>query len=344
METVNGPSVLGPVPFADVCGARPDPVATMPNKPDGEDDSATAASALPSGIARVLRCYQGAWLAEEWVPGIVAIQQGSFVPRRGDVVLASQPKCGTTWLKALAFATMARRAHPPSNAGHPLLRLNPHDCVPFMDMLFADGATGSRKMDALPSPRIMNTHMHHALLPASISDNPDCKIIYICREPKDMLVSLWQFTRKFDANLAFSDVFEHACEGVYFSGPIWDHVLGYWNASKKSPETVLFLKYEETLRDPVESVKKLARFVGQPLSPAEEEAGVAEDIVRICSFDKLKGLEVNKQAGSRYLFPNSSYFRRGEPGDWANHMTPEMARRLDAIMENKLQGSGLVFA
>ncbi|KAF8664170.1 hypothetical protein HU200_054918 [Digitaria exilis] len=213
---------------------------------------------------------------------------------------------------------MARRAHPPSNAGHPLLRLNPHDCVPFMDMLFADGATGSRKMDALPSPRIMNTHMHHALLPASISDNPDCKIIYICREPKDMLVSLWQFTRKFDANLAFSDV-----------GPIWDHVLGYWNASKKSPETVLFLKYEETLRDPVESVKKLARFVGQPLSPAEEEAGVAEDIVRICSFDKLKGLEVNK---------------RGEPGDWANHMTPEMARRLDAIMENKLQGSGLVFA
>nr|CAB3454878.1 unnamed protein product [Digitaria exilis] len=317
METANGLAIVGPVPFTDVCGARPDPVATMPNKPDGEDDSAAAAAAaLPSGISRVLRCYQGAWLASEWVPGIVAIQQGSFVPRRGDVVLASQPKCGTTWLKALAFATMARGAYPPAHdAGHPLLRLNPHDCVPFIDMLFADGggATGSRKMDALP-------------------------------EPKDMLVSLWQFTRKFDANLAFSDVFEHACEGVSFSGPIWDHVLGYWNASKKSPDTVLFLKYEEILRDPVESVKKLARFVGLPLSPAEEAAGVAEDIVRLCSFDKLKGLEVNKQAGSRYLFPNNSYFRRGEPGDWANHMTPEMARRLDAIMENKLQGSGLFFA
>jgi hypothetical protein len=159
-----------------------------------------------------------------------------------------------------------------------------------------------------------------------------------------MLVSLWHFTRRIRPNLTFSDVFEHACEGVSLSGPIWDHVLGYWNASKESPERVLFLRYEEILRDPVGNVKKLARFVGQPFSPAEEDAGVAEDIVRLCSFDKMKGLEVNKLEDSHALFPNSFYFRRGEAGDWANHMTPEMARRLDAIMEEKLRGSGLCFA
>ncbi|KAF8668659.1 hypothetical protein HU200_051838 [Digitaria exilis] len=213
---------------------------------------------------------------------------------------------------------MARGTYPPAHAEHPLLRLNPHDCVPFIDMLFADAASGRSKMDALPSPRLMATHMPHALLPASISDNPDCKIIYICREPKDMLVSVWQFTRRSNPNRAFSDV-----------GPIWDHVLGYWNASKESPGRVLFLRYEEILRDPVENVKKLARFVGQQFSPAEEQAGVIKDIVGLCSFDKLKGLEVNK---------------RGEAGDWANHMTLEMARRLDVIMEAKLQGSGLSFA
>jgi len=59
-----------------------------------------------------------------WVPGIMIVQRGLFAPRRGDVVLASVSKCGTTWLKALAFATMARGAHPPAQ---PLLRLNPHD-------------------------------------------------------------------------------------------------------------------------------------------------------------------------------------------------------------------------
>lgn len=169
METANA---VGPVPFIEICGARPDPMAP-PGESNGSED--------PSGAIRVLRWHHGTWLAQQCVPGVVAIQQGSFVPRRGDVVLASPHKCGTTWLKALAFATMARGAYPPDHAGHPLLRLNPHDCVPFMEMLFADGASGRSKMDALPSPRLMATHMHHALLPDSISDNPDCKIIYICR-------------------------------------------------------------------------------------------------------------------------------------------------------------------
>ena len=103
-----------------------------------------------------------------------------MAPRRGDVDLVTPPKCGTTWLKALAFASMARGAHPPGGAGHPLRRLNPYDCVPFMERLFAAGL-GSKVMDALPSPRLMATHMHHSILPASIADNPDCKIVYICR-------------------------------------------------------------------------------------------------------------------------------------------------------------------
>jgi hypothetical protein len=49
-----------------------------------------------------------------------------------------------------------------------------------MEILFADGSGGG-KMDALPSPRLMSTHIHHSILPASIKDNADCKIIYICR-------------------------------------------------------------------------------------------------------------------------------------------------------------------
>jgi len=36
-------------------------------------------------------------------------------------------------------------------------------------------------IEALPSPRLLSTHMHHSILPSSISKNPDCKIVYICR-------------------------------------------------------------------------------------------------------------------------------------------------------------------
>ncbi|KAF8663180.1 hypothetical protein HU200_055781 [Digitaria exilis] len=214
---------------------------------------------------------------------------------------------------------MARGAYPPAAtdaAAHSLLRLNPHQCVPFMERLFAAGEEGA--MDTLPSPRLVSTHMHHSILPTSITNNPHCKIIYICRDPKDTLVSFWHFVKKLSPKITFADY-----------GPIWDHILGYWNASKASPETVLFLRYEEMLRDPAGNVRKLAMFVGQPFSPAEEESGVVEQIVKLCSIDKLKSLEVNK---------------RGGKGDWANHMTPDMARHLDAIVEEKLSGSGLSFA
>jgi hypothetical protein len=178
------PSVLtgaAPVPFKDfVVGDSWD--AAQHDDPLALKEHGGAVSALPSNPKLRLRCYEGTWVLEPWVPGIIAIQRGGFfTPRHGDVVLASPPKCGTTWLKALAFATMARGVHPPTgHPEHPLLRLNPHDCVPFMEKLFATG-WGSKAMEALPSPRLMATHMHHSVLPASISENPHCKIVYICR-------------------------------------------------------------------------------------------------------------------------------------------------------------------
>ncbi|CAN6248397.1 unnamed protein product [Urochloa humidicola] len=354
-----------PVPFKDVVAVVGDGHTADASSPEEHAAGDATVSALPSNPKLFLRRYQGTWVLEPWVPGIVAIQRGAFAPRAGDVVLASAPKCGTTWLKAMAFAAMARGAHPPGAAGgdpgrHPLRRANPHDLVPFMEKLFAvAGGLGSKVMDALPLPRLMATHMHHSLLPASIADNPDCKIVYICREPKDMLVSMWHFSRRIRPDLELSDLVEAACEGRCLSGPIWDHVLGYWNASKASPERVLFLRYEEMLRDPVGNVVELSRFLGRPFSPAEEAAGVAMDVVRLCSFEKMKDLEVNR-AGSgsgsgssqsqllrgvrEGAFVNSSYFRRGEAGDWASHMTPEMARRLDVVMEERLSGSGFSFS
>ncbi|KAJ1258687.1 hypothetical protein BS78_10G094700 [Paspalum vaginatum] len=198
---------VGPVPFKDSAGAVPLPA-----------DSAIASR--PSDPKLWVRHFQGTWVLDTHLPGVVDICKGGFTPRRGDVLLASPPKCGTTWLKALAFATMARGVHPPGHAGHPLLRLNPHDCVPFLELLFA--AEQGSKMDALPLPRLMATHMHHSLLPSSISNNPDCKIVYICREPKDMVVSLWHFARRTGLpDTSFSDVFEAACEGMSASGPFF---------------------------------------------------------------------------------------------------------------------------
>ncbi|KAL6643009.1 hypothetical protein ACP70R_021190 [Stipagrostis hirtigluma subsp. patula] len=271
MAATNAPSAVGPAPFKDVCGAVPVPDGgSRRRRHHLERHQARARHALLPGHLGARRVGAG----HRRHPANLRAAPRRRRPRE-------PPKSGTTWLKSLAFATMARAA-PPAHPEHPLLHLNPHDCVPFMEMLIAAGC-GSQMMEALPSPRLMATHMHHSLLPASIRENSDCKIIYICREPKDMLVSMWHYGRKIVPNLLFSELFEHACEGILPTGPIWDHVLGYWNASKESPETVLFLRYEEVLHDAVNNVRKIAQFVGQPFSVAEEEAGAVMDILRLCS-------------------------------------------------------------
>ncbi|XP_020198364.1 flavonol 3-sulfotransferase-like [Aegilops tauschii subsp. strangulata] len=328
--------LVGPVPFKDLVGDDADNGAAPP---DEYDD---IVSSLPTSTTIGLRHYHGAWVSEWRVRGVISAQR-RFAPRPGDVLLGSPPKCGTTWLKALSFAVMARDAYPPAGAGHPLRRLNPHDCVPFMDELFSSGQQA--KLDALPSPRLMNTHMHHSLLPASVADNPDCKIVYVCREPKDMVVSMWHFLRGV-WRFTFAELFEWACEGKTPNGPVWEHILGYWRASRAAPERVLFLRYEEMLADPAGHVRGLARFLGRPFSAADEAVGLPASVVELCSFEALRGVSARSAgscSGSRVEFTHQSYFRKGAVGDWANHMTTDMARRFDAIVEDKLHGSGLAF-
>uniref|UniRef100_A0ACD5VD03 Uncharacterized protein n=1 Tax=Avena sativa TaxID=4498 RepID=A0ACD5VD03_AVESA len=334
MATNSAAPVVGPIPFLDTekdaHGHRQ--VSELPSK-------------LLAGIQQIsLRRYQGFWLPESWVPAAVSIQH-RFKPRPDDVIISSLPKCGTTWLVALAFATMARHAYPPSAADHPLLCLNPHQCIAFLEGVFLGGPAREERLEALPSPRLVNTHMPHALLPQSLVDCGS-RVVYICREPKDMVVSMWHYLRTVHPELSLQDTLDSVCDGASRCGPFWDHALGYWRASTASPDSrVLFLRYEELLRDPASNVKRLAQFVGQPFSPAEEEAGVLADVVRLCSLDNLRSLDVNKTGivGPLLKTPRKALFRKGVAGDWVNHMTPEMARRMDDVVADKLGHTGLDF-
>jgi hypothetical protein len=128
--------------------------------------------------------------------------------------------------------------------------------------------------------------------------------------------------------------------------PIWEHCLGYWDLSVREPNNVLFLKYDEIMAQPARHVRMLAEFLGVPFTIEEESGEVVEEVVRLCS--NLKNMSVNSdgvvvdQIGA---IPTkiSMFFRRGGVGDWENHLTEEMARRLDRVSKEKLRGSDLTF-
>ncbi|XBH71970.1 hypothetical protein VPH35_099361 [Triticum aestivum] len=242
-----------------------------------------------SGIGRPYVCHPDGWYA--FTPGVLnaMVIKRHLEARDTDVLLATFPKSGTTWLKALLFAALHRTAD-----GATL--------VPFLEArVFTNGRIPD--LSSLPAPRLLMTHIPSVSLPESVAAS-GCKVVY--RVP---------------------------------------HALGYWRWHLERPAQVLFLTYEELAADTLGQLRRLAGFVGRPFTAEEREAGVDRGIVEACAMESLAGLEVNRSGKTDMAessVPNNVFFRRDVVGDCKNHLTPEMARRLDEITESKFRGSGLV--
>ncbi|CAH8374530.1 unnamed protein product [Eruca vesicaria subsp. sativa] len=301
-------------------------------------------SSLPSEkgwLVSQMYQFQGRWHAQALLQGLLLCQK-HFEAKDSDIILATNPKSGTTWLKALVFALINRHNFPVSSGNHPLLVTNPHLLVPFLEGVYYESPNFD--FSKLPSPRLMNTHLSLFSLPESIKSS-SCKIVYCCRNPKDMFVSLWHFGRKLapqeTADYPIEKAVKAFCEGKFIGGPFWDHVLEYWYASLENPNKVLFVTYEELKKQPGDSIKRIAEFLGCGFTGEEE----VKEIVKLCSFESLSCLEVNKEGNK---LPNGvetkAFFRKGEIGGWGDTLSDSMAEEIDRTMEEKFQGSGLKFS
>ncbi|KAL5773189.1 hypothetical protein ACOSQ2_013113 [Xanthoceras sorbifolium] len=225
--------------------------------------------------------------------------------------------------QALTYAIVHRSHYPFEHS--PLLTANPHELS------------------------IFGTHIPYPSIPRSIM-NSNCRIVYMCRNPLDQFISHWHFMVKIAQDretepLSLEEALERVSHGIQAFGPSWEHVLGYWRASLENPNKILFLKYEDVMEDTLLYVKKMADFLGCPFSSVEENQGVIAENSKLCSFENMKDLEVNKTG--RIVRPdalkNNFFFREGKVGDWTNYLTSSMLERLKKLMEEKFSGFDLTF-
>ena len=95
-----------------------------------------------------------------------------------------------------------------------------------------------------------------------------------------------------EGDLNKETVFDAFCSGFYYGGPFAESVLSYWHESKRNPNQVLFVTYEDLQADCVGWVKRLGIFLGCSTALLEENT---ERIADKCNFNTLSNLKVNKR-------------------------------------------------
>ncbi|XP_064884086.1 amine sulfotransferase-like [Oncorhynchus nerka] len=124
--------------------------------------------------------------------------------RDSDIFAVTYPKSGTIWMQQILTLIEAKGDVTP-NTEH----LNTQR-VPWIELIGSE-----KEFNATPSPRLQVTHLQYKFMPLAIRQKRG-KVIYVARNPKDVLVSYYHF-HKYAATLEtpkdFNDFFEKFMEG-----------------------------------------------------------------------------------------------------------------------------------
>ncbi|XP_059212559.1 amine sulfotransferase-like [Centropristis striata] len=248
--------------------------------------------------------------------------------RPTDVYLITYPKSGTVWMQQI-LAEIMDAAHPDQV----------EDCsnrvrVPFLEDRCLDKVLGER-----PDPRVYCTHLPTNMLPHGVKTKR-IKVVYVMRNPKDVLVSLYHFAHSWvllETPKSFEDFFQDFLDGNAFMGSWFDHVREYYN--EKDQMDILFVRYEDMLKDLRGEVVKLCAFLGKDLT---DEA--IDHVVEMSIFKNMKTIpNANYLELLEKQFYQRDTMRKGVAGDWKNHFTVAQNEYFDRVFAERMSDLPLSF-
>ncbi|XP_065103847.1 cytosolic sulfotransferase 3-like [Paramisgurnus dabryanus] len=260
----------------------------------------------------------------------------NFQARPDDILIATYPKAGTTWVSYILDLLYFGNDDPDRQTSQPI-----YTRVPFLESCFQFIPTGTELADNLKtSPRLIKTHLPVQLVPKSFWEQ-NSKVVYVARNAKDNAVSYFHFDRMVKLQPEPGDWNNHLqkfMEGKKVCGSWYDHVSGWWE-KKQTYSNLLYLFYEDLVEDTGREVERLCSFLGLS-TPAEERKKITKGV----HFDAMKNNKMTNYSTIPVMdFKISPFMRKGKVGDWKTHFTVAQNEEFDEVYKQKMKNTTVKF-
>jgi hypothetical protein len=236
--------------------------------------------------------------------------------RAEDTFIVSYPRSGNTWTRFLVASL-----------------LHPQEPVTFsnIERLIPDAeAQSNRYMRRAPSPRIIKTH--------SYLDPRYPRVIYIVRDPRDVALSYYDFSRKyrhFEDSYPLDRYIGDFVHGRLISAAgwgTWGENVASWVFARGARPGFLLLRYEDIKARPERELTRLADYFGIAATPE-----LLRTTMDRSSADRMRELE--KTQGKDWVSTKNRrddipFIRTAVTGGWKNKLSPESVAEIEAAWGN----------
>ncbi|XP_022094742.1 sulfotransferase 1C2-like [Acanthaster planci] len=257
--------------------------------------------------------------------------------RASDVFVVSYPKSGTNWVRTIINCIL----HCPDEQNNLSLPLEMSMCHGTSQGEIEAATPVFRMVQSWASPRVMFTHLLPWLLPSQLTQK-GAKIVYVCRNPKDVLVSYYYFSKtvrsRAEPITSMETYFETFLQGEVPYGSYFTHVKQYWEM--KGRRDILFVKYEDLKKKTNAVIEQIATFLGRQLN--------IQEIADISSHCSVEGMRTKFRATSQAVSvimdeSQGEFIRQGKVGSWKENLSEAQGKRFDTLFRDRLAGTGLAF-